>query len=250
MKYTRRSFLEAAVAGAAGLRPTVAALRQSSAGIRQAGAPGVQLNVDVAALPDYSRDLERYLIRLSDEARQRRKHVIDAISTRQDVLDRQRSVVAELWKMLGGPLDRNPLNPRVTGTIERPGYRIEKLTFESRPRLYVTANLYLPAGTGRHPAILSPLGHSENGKAWPSYQKLFSQPGPQRLCGSCVRPVRPGGTHRVPGRPPRPVRDPRRRNGRARVRRASPDPPRRQLRPVPHVGRHPRDRLPADASRS
>ena len=173
MKYTRRSFLEAAVAGAAGLRPTVTALRQSSTGIRQAGAPGVQLNVDVAALPDYSRDLERYLIRLSDEARQRRKHVIDAISTRQDVLDRQRSVVAELWKMLGGPLGRNPLNPRVTGTIERPGYRIEKLIFESRPRLYVTANLYLPAGTGRHPAILSPLGHSENGKAWPSYQKLF-----------------------------------------------------------------------------
>jgi cephalosporin-C deacetylase-like acetyl esterase len=174
MKYTRRSFLEAAVAGAAGLRPAVAALRQSPAGMRQAGAPGVQLNVDVAALPDYSHDLERYLIRLSDEARQRRKHVIDAISTRQDVLDRQRSVVAGLWKMLGGPPDRNPLNPRVTGTIERPGYRIEKLTFESRPRLYVTANLYLPAGTGRRPAILAPLGHSENGKAWPSYQKLFS----------------------------------------------------------------------------
>ena len=174
MRYTRRSFLGAAVAGVAGLRPTVAALGQSPAGIRQAGAPGVQLNVDVAALPDYSRDLERYLIRLSDEARQGRKQIINAISTRQEVLDRQQSVVAELWKMLGGPLDRSPLNPRVRGTIERPGYRIEKLTFESRPRLYVTANLYLPAGPGRHPAILSPLGHSENGKAWPSYQKLFS----------------------------------------------------------------------------
>jgi cephalosporin-C deacetylase-like acetyl esterase len=134
----------------------------------------VELNVDVAALPDYSGDLQRYLIRLSDEARTRRKQVIDAISTPQEVLDRQQSVVAELWKMLGGPLDRNPLNPRVTGTLERRGYRIEKLTFESRPRLYVTANLYLPAGSGRHPAILAPLGHSENGKAWPSYQKLFS----------------------------------------------------------------------------
>ncbi len=174
MKYTRRSFLEATVVGVAGLRRQAGSFRQSSTGTRQAGAPGVELNVDVAALPDYSRDLERYLIRLSDEARQRRKHVIDAISTRQDVLDRQQSVVAELWKMLGGPLDRNPLNPRVTGTLERPGYRIEKLTFESRPRLYVTANLYLPAGTGRRPAILAPLGHSENGKAWPSYQKLFS----------------------------------------------------------------------------
>ena len=174
MKYTRRSFLEATVVGAAGLRRSAGAFRQSSAGIRQAGAPGVELNVDVAALPDYSRDLERYLIRLSDEARQRRAQVINAISTEQQVLDRQRSVVAELWKMLGGPPDRNPLNPRVTGTLERPGYRIEKLTFESRPRLYVTANLYLPAGTGRRPAILAPLGHSENGKAWPSYQKLFS----------------------------------------------------------------------------
>ena len=47
--------------------------------------------------------------------------------------------------MLGGPLERGPLNPRVTGVVERPGYRIEKLYFESRPRLYVTANLYVPA---------------------------------------------------------------------------------------------------------
>jgi len=32
----------------------------------------------------------------------------------------------------------------------------------------------VPAGAGRKPAILGPLGHSTNGKAWPSYQKLFS----------------------------------------------------------------------------
>src|SRR5207244_3891928 len=45
---------------------------------------------------------------------------------------------------------------------------------EGRAPLYCTANLYVPAGTGRRPAILSPLGRSANGKAWPSYQKLFS----------------------------------------------------------------------------
>src|SRR5438067_1588116 len=38
----------------------------------------------------------------------------------------------------------------------------------------VAANLYLPASDGRHPAILGPLGHSVTGKAWPSYQKLFT----------------------------------------------------------------------------
>src|SRR4029453_11898469 len=104
-----------------------------------------------------------------------RQRIVDAISTRQQVLDRQRDVVKQLWTMLGGPLERGPLNARVAGAIERPGYRIEKLVFESRPRLYVTANLYLPTrAAGRRPAILGPLGHSVNGKAWPSYQKLFS----------------------------------------------------------------------------
>jgi cephalosporin-C deacetylase-like acetyl esterase len=173
---TRRTFLEVAgaLAAAAGLHRAVAASAQSLTAGRQGGAPGVDLNVDVAALPDYSRDLERYLIRAANEARDRRARAIAAISTRQQVLDRQKTVVAELWKMLGGPIDRTPLNARVIGTVERPGYRIEKLTFESRPRLFVTANLYVPAGTGRRPAILGPLGHSTNGKAWPSYQKLFS----------------------------------------------------------------------------
>ena len=176
MTYTRRRFLEATgtLAAAAGLGRSVRVVSQSLAGLDQSGAPGVELNVDGAALPDYSRDLERYLVRLANDARGRRKRVIDAISTRQEVLDRQKMVVAELWKMLGGPLDRTPINARVTGTVQRPGYRIEKVRFESRPRLYVTANLYVPAGTGRRPAILSPLGHSVNGKAWPSYQRLFS----------------------------------------------------------------------------
>jgi len=175
MTYTRRRFLETgALAAAAGLGRPVGSFKQSSAGSRQAGAPGVELNVDGAALPDYSRDLERYLVGLSNEARERRKRVINAISTRQEFLDRQKMVVAELWKMLGGPLDRTALNARVTGIVERPGYRIERVTFESRPRLHVTANLYVPAGAGRRPAILSPLGHSVNGKAWPSYQRLFS----------------------------------------------------------------------------
>jgi dienelactone hydrolase len=173
MTYTRRKFLETTgtLAAAARLGHSVP-LAQASGGTRQAAPPGVELSVET--LPDYSRDLERYLIRVANDARERRKHIIDAITTKQQVLDRQKSVVAELWKMLGGPLDKTPLNARVTGTVERPGYRIEKLTFESRPRLYVTANLYVPSGTGRHPAILGPLGHSTNGKAWPSYQKLFS----------------------------------------------------------------------------
>ena len=172
MRFTRRDFLSAAAA--AGIGGSVGCSRQAEPVNRLSGAPGVALQVSDAALPDYSHDLERYLVRVTNEARDRRKQVIGAISTRQQIADRQKAVVDTVWKMLGGPFERTPLNPRVTGVVERPGYRIEKVTFESRPRLYVTANLYLPAAAGRHPAILGPLGHSVNGKAWPSYQKLFS----------------------------------------------------------------------------
>jgi dienelactone hydrolase len=175
MKLTRRHFLKStsAVVAATGFSTTAAAQPQQR-GRGVAGAPGVELNVGEAGVPDYSHDLERYLVRVASEARARRTRVVEAISTPQEVIDRQKAVVADLWKMLGDPPARSPLNPRVTGIIERPGYHIEKVAFESRRRLFVTANLYVPTAAGRRPAILAPLGHSTNGKAWPSYQKLFS----------------------------------------------------------------------------
>ena len=50
---------------------------------------------------------------------------------------------------------RTALNVRVTGRLERQGYYIEKLMFESLPRLYVTANLYIPSNlTAPSPAVV------------------------------------------------------------------------------------------------
>jgi len=61
--------------------------------------------------------------------------------------------------------ERTPLNPVVTGTIERPDFIVEKLHFQSRPGLYVTANLYRPRNvTGRLPAVLYVCGHSARGR--------------------------------------------------------------------------------------
>ena len=66
-----------------------------------------------------------------------------------------------------GPLpERTPLNPQVTGRLERDGYTVEKLLLESQPGFYITANLYLPApGRFPAPAILNPVGHWPHGKA-------------------------------------------------------------------------------------
>ena len=63
----------------------------------------------------------------------------------------------QMLSMLGlDPLpQKTPLRARTTGTLDRGGYRVEKIVFESMPGLYVTGNLYLPSKIeGRLPTVL------------------------------------------------------------------------------------------------
>jgi cephalosporin-C deacetylase-like acetyl esterase len=108
------------------------------------------------------------------------------ISDRASLLSYQRAVRKTIVASLGPPVERTPLNARVTGTVVRAGYRIEKLVFESRPRYYVTANVYVPASGGAHfPALLCPVGHWGAGKACEDYQRFaayFARRGFVVLC--------------------------------------------------------------------
>lgn len=87
------------------------------------------------------------------------------------VRQRQKQVRATLLKLTGGLPDRTPLNARKVSAVERDGYRLEKIVYESRPNFYVSANLYVPAnGHGPFPGVLFQMGHGPNGKAYASYQ--------------------------------------------------------------------------------
>lgn len=80
----------------------------------------------------------------------------------------------QVIQSLGGLPEPTPLHPRVVGTLTREGYRIEKILFESQPRFYVTANLYLPtSGRPPYPAILFPLGHEAGAKAHEAWQRVL-----------------------------------------------------------------------------
>jgi cephalosporin-C deacetylase-like acetyl esterase len=71
--------------------------------------------------------------------------------------------------------DRPPLNVQVTGVLQREGYRVEKLCFEALPRVYITANLYIPEPLeGRAPGVVYVCGHS-------LAQKVHYQPYPRRF---------------------------------------------------------------------
>lgn len=93
----------------------------------------------------------------------------------QQIIERKGYIRAQIMQSLGGAFpERAPLNARTVGVIEREGYKIEKVIFESQPKFYVTASLYLPTrGVRPYPAILFPLGHEEGAKAHDTWQQVL-----------------------------------------------------------------------------
>lgn len=81
-------------------------------------------------------------------------------------------VRARIAQAFGKFPERTPLNARTTRTIERDGYKIENVIFESRPNFPVTANLYLPTVDHPVPGVVGSCGHSDNGKAAEAYQSF------------------------------------------------------------------------------
>jgi dienelactone hydrolase len=125
-----------------------------------------------AAYRDYSRCLPDYLRDLAARAYSLRNREIAKLTTPEAIRARQRRVREIFWQLVGGMPERTPLNPRATGSFQRPGYRVEKIVYESRPNLHIPANLYIPTeGRPPFPGVLFQMGHSLNGKAADSYQR-------------------------------------------------------------------------------
>lgn len=96
------------------------------------------------------------------------------LRTAADVNDRNHAVGADLLSMLGDFPPRQPLNAVTVKTVDRDGYRVEAVMFQSRPDFWVTGNLYVPVtGSGRFPAVISPCGHYPLARMVPQYQSAY-----------------------------------------------------------------------------
>lgn len=80
---------------------------------------------------------------------------------RKDYVRRQILVAEGLWPMP----TKTPLNAVIHGKIEREGYTVEKVYFESVPGFYVTGNLYRPTSPkGKVPCIMFAHGHWQDAR--------------------------------------------------------------------------------------
>jgi len=131
---------------------------------------------------NYSRCLPDYLRELAQKAYLTRNRELARLTNPAAIVARQEWVRQTLWTLIGGMPERTPLKARSFGSIERDGFRIEKVLYESVPDFSIPANLYIPStGKPPYPGILFQMGHTNNGKAADSYQ---------RCCQGLARPIR------------------------------------------------------------
>lgn len=119
--------------------------------------------------------MSHYLHRLAQQEFDNWKSRYEQLKTPEQIAEYQKHLREKFVEAIGGLPERTPLNPQLTGVIERDGYRVEKVLFESQPKHYVSALLFLP-DAGKHsppyPGVLIPCGHSANGKAHDAYQTM------------------------------------------------------------------------------
>jgi len=125
------------------------------------------------ALNRYPRMVHHFFV---DQVRQAERRNLQAQTQLKSAGDAQKyieTVRAKIRQCFGSEPERTPLNPQITGVVERDDYKIENLIFESRPGFPVTANLYIPKGRPFPlPGVVGTCGHSRNGKAAEAYQSF------------------------------------------------------------------------------
>lgn len=121
-------------------------------------------------------------------------------SSREALVARQSEVRARTLAAIGGFPEKTPLNAKTLGRVRKDGYVIEKVLFESRPKHYVTAHLFLPDNPkykAPYPGAVSPCGHSLAGKNAPWYQRVGVTGAKLGVATLVYDPVEQGERHQL-----------------------------------------------------
>jgi dienelactone hydrolase len=121
--------------------------------VRVAGQPGDEM-------------IQRYLSRVTEDIHGK---FLESVKSVEDWTQLRPRYKEEYYYMLGlWPMPgKTPLKATVTGTLQGDDYAVDMLHYQSRPQLYVTANLYRPKNIAegrRLPAVLYVCGHSPQGR--------------------------------------------------------------------------------------
>ncbi len=123
---------------------------------------------------DAENSLYKYFGSVAFEKFEARETEIAKLKTKADWQKRQALVRNKLLDIIGPFPEKTPLNAQVTGVIQKDGYRVEKIIYESMPDYYVTAALFVPDNLNeKAPAVLNAIGHSTQSFRRDVYQQII-----------------------------------------------------------------------------
>ena len=178
------------------------------------GSQAALANQEVTVLPETMGGVKpadimsNYLLKLVRQKSDNWKEQYEQLKTPEQIAEYQKRLREKFIEAIGGlpePATGGPLNPQVTGVVLRDGYRVEKVIFESQPKHYVTAALFLPDGKKHnppYPGVLVPCGHSANAKAYESYQTMGALLALNGMAALVFDPIDQGERSQMPSRLP------------------------------------------------
>lgn len=89
---------------------------------------------------------------------------------------RQQYIRKTLFDIVGPFPEKTPLNARITKTIQKEGFRVEHIIYESRPGFKVVSSLFIPDGVRKNaklPAVIYCSGHNASGYRLRTYQHVI-----------------------------------------------------------------------------
>ncbi|TNJ66266.1 hypothetical protein FE784_11365 [Paenibacillus hemerocallicola] len=148
----------------------------------------------VLGIYDVKDQFKRYVYDRSKAAFDEGDRARDEIRTIEELRVRQAFMREKLIESFGGlPSSDNPLNPKVTGSVDCAGFRIDNVIIESRPSTYVTCNLYMPDALDRPaPAVIFLCGHADDAKQYNRYQHVCQRLVAEGLIVLAVDPIGQG----------------------------------------------------------
>ncbi len=119
--------------------------------------------------------MSQYWLRQAEPAFQRWQKEYETLKTPEQITAYQKRLREKFLEAIGGLPERTPLEPQVTGKVQRDGYRVEKIVFREPAQAFRHRSAVPARETGFRaalPGVLVPCGHALNAKGHDAYQSV------------------------------------------------------------------------------
>jgi hypothetical protein len=113
---------------------------------------------------DAQNSLYHYISAQAYPLLEKRAKEVSGLSSLSQWQKRQEWLRTALKEAVGPFPPKTQLNAKITRTIDKDGFKVEHIVYESQPGFYVTSSMFIPGGLkGKAPVVIYCSGHSANG---------------------------------------------------------------------------------------